>query len=666
MGGKASSNSQSFESFVKENQCDFINELSHQNKKNKIEDINQSMIKNLQNIKYIIISTEKIQTVQHIWNKIDFSVYISDIEGIPIQINQYMKSTFKSFSFGIIRLDPITCSHIIFFLNKSKVFLTIHEFLNRILLSSTSNDNELTSLIVSRKSPIEVQTLKLDFPNPFLAPSLEQDLLQSSSCAFFQKSQSDAETETDSDPEKTVKNDSFNSLQSLMQSEIIKNKENKTKTKSIIDDEKLNDAYNYDHSDSSEPILILKSNPINRNSPMKKKLNQNPTNKHNQIRNKKPIPIKFDDSNDSYDYYTDDDNDKTKENTKKPQSPSLLKEKQTKNKNKKQTSIQKSETDHLSSLFNFSATDSQSFINQNKSNDICIDFYDQSSSTNIQTFKNWLPKNENVKRKQSKSPNSKKNTKRKSTPQKSTQNPTSRNKSVHINLTSDFDKSIHLNNKKKSKRTFSSPRRKQKKKINKSSPQKTNSNKNTLGALTSDFDMNSMRSKQPSMMTFKHDFNSSYEEEDYSSSFEIQSNSKIINSSLTNNTSRNIKDSKSNELNDSLKINSIFINENDEINQKTQIRKKKNINQKPNNNNNYIETENYHDASLNSNQQTDDYMNQDLQLKIPRIFDKRKTMNSTNSEIKLGQLASDFDFSASSVIHNETIFQSQNKKLTQL
>ena len=36
MGGKASSNSQSFESFVKENQCDFINELSHQNKKNKI------------------------------------------------------------------------------------------------------------------------------------------------------------------------------------------------------------------------------------------------------------------------------------------------------------------------------------------------------------------------------------------------------------------------------------------------------------------------------------------------------------------------------------------------------------------------------------------------------------------------------------------------------
>lgn len=664
MGGKASSNYQNFESFVRENQNDFFNELSHLNKKHKEEAIGQSMIKTLQSLKYLIISAEKLQTTQHVWNKIDFSVCIMDLDNMPIQINHYMKYTFKSFSFGIIHLDLTTCYHIIFFLNKSKVYLSIQEFLKRILLASNTNDNNLSSLIVSRKTKFAASPLKLSFPNPFLEQSIEPELLQSSSCAFFQKSQSDNEFSSDSyhyakNQENTNTKKSFQNFSFLRQPNI-NNENSDQESFSLIEDE--NESDNNDKL-KSDPIIIEQTPKVKKSDTYNKKKLSNASTKlkikSNQLRKKiykpnKQFTLNIEkEEKDDYSYYSDDNKKLTKLSKKSP-SPYMSKN------NKVDT--KKSETDHLSSLFNFSTAELPSTTNQNKNNDICIDFNDKSSSTNFMPqYKNWLPKNDDIvkpRRKRRKNlPSAQKNIK------KEQFSPTrSKNKSVHINLTSDFDKSIHLNEN-KTKRAASSPRKRQKKKNVKSSPkkrqQKTNSkinnnsnnNINALGALASDFEMNSMISKQQPMMSFHHDFSSSYEE-DKSSVIEInkKSNSKPINQSLINNTSRNIKEDNSNinEFDNSMVINS--------YQKKTKIRKRKNKIQSQERNQNEIS--NNFSFDLKANQQSDDEMNQNLQLRIPRVFEKRSMASA--SEIKLGHLASDFELSASSVIRNDIIYRNQN------
>ena len=364
MGGKASSNSQSFESFVKENQDEFFNELSNQDNKQKVDNINQSMLKAFQNFKYLIILTEKLQTVQHIWNKMNFSVGILNSTNNSIQVNQCMKYTFKSFSFGIIRLDPITCYHIIFFLNKSKVFLTIQEFLNRILLTLDPNDDELSSFVMSRESKPAQRSMKLDFPNPLLEPSIEQDLLQSSSCAFFQTSQSDFSIDSDFPPQnkkKDINNDSFHNSASGNQSEY-NEEENKEEIPSLIEEEE-----ELSKSNSSDAIIFAKAiKQKNPNSfkkeklPNKKKSNQASSNKkNNQHRTKKQNLTQFDNSEENSDYYSDDNNKVNPISTKIHSSTKT-----------KEIPGQKSETDHLSSLFNFSNADSPSAFNRNKSTDI--------------------------------------------------------------------------------------------------------------------------------------------------------------------------------------------------------------------------------------------------------------------------------------------------------
>lgn len=669
MGGKASSNSQSFESFVFENQNDFFDELLHDKIKHETEKIDQSIIRSLKNLKYLIISTENLETAQHVWNKIDFSICIISLTNNPIPNNQYIKCTYKTYSFGVIHIDPVACYHVIFFLNKSKVFLSTQEFLDRIALLSQSSQNELPELVKERKSkPLSQPILNLDVSNPFLEPILTEEFLQSSSCQSFQNFQSDFSSDSD---HLQNKNSTNQSTPSLNQPALDKN-DNIQSANSIISLEEEEKRKIVKHHNATHKSRIKnRENISNENKSNKKVINSKKEDNHRHP--KKQITLQLDE----YDYEQEEEKinikrrSKKRHHTKKSRKTDFIEK-------EAPARIKKIEEDDLSNLFDFSMTESlksPSTLNVNQSTDICIDFCDQSSVNNLAQIKNWIPKSEkeesNKNNKQSKS--ILKNDKKQNSSSKQANK--SVNKNVHINLNSDFDKSIRLNQQ-KGKRSSSSQRRRMKKKANKSNI----SSKGSLGALTSEFEMNSAISKKGSTMTFKHNFASS--EEDYSSennanisTFLNTSNNRNVNSLIIESPSKKVNKK---DFNISSMINGSKF--------QTRKRNKKKINKnRDNNNGNAIN--NFNDnkitninnnitkdvnkpnnevrESLNtSNFDKEDGSHSPIQvLRIPRIFEKRqkeRNLNNSNlSDIKLEQLTSDFDFSASSALKDKKVNQTQ-------
>lgn len=158
--------------------------------------VTRTLIDDAQNSPNFIILTTGGRDEMITHQTLNFSVCM--ITGVTpfMEIFTYKKITFKDFPIIVIQLTPTTQYHINYFLNKCKIFVSINEFANRlILLSNIENEsNNLDKLVnkledASYKMPVMKIADPTEKPDPqYLFESSARDSFYSYQRALSQSS----------------------------------------------------------------------------------------------------------------------------------------------------------------------------------------------------------------------------------------------------------------------------------------------------------------------------------------------------------------------------------------------------------------------------------------------------------------------------------------------
>jgi hypothetical protein len=92
-----------------------------------------------------------------VWCKPKFSTFLlMEMESrLPLRVWHYKMILHRNYRFGVICIDPIAAHHMSFMLDKSMIFLTTEEFLERLVGLSTTKSITLPRCVVSRKERLQ-------------------------------------------------------------------------------------------------------------------------------------------------------------------------------------------------------------------------------------------------------------------------------------------------------------------------------------------------------------------------------------------------------------------------------------------------------------------------------------------------------------------------------
>lgn len=181
MGNQASSQCIALEDFINEHREPFLTEIK-KIPKEKQQSVDKNLRENRHDCANIVIITRGNEQKHIIWQKIGFSVLLLFETEFPYQLYNFMKlSNFEGYDFLIITMDSISAEHIIFFLNKSKVFLGRTELIERIIMCKTKSTNEFDFFMQNGETQINEINIMNAPPISIVDPTETQIVTQSDS-----------------------------------------------------------------------------------------------------------------------------------------------------------------------------------------------------------------------------------------------------------------------------------------------------------------------------------------------------------------------------------------------------------------------------------------------------------------------------------------------------